>query len=90
MHLQRAAVRSCDPPSWPSAAVAVALENLQWGTQSGALLVGTVSTRTCSMRRYADVTFRLDRQRRLRLRRFSTCGGGLGVLTVVLYVLRRV
>ena len=64
MHLQRAAVRSCDPPSWPSAAVAVALENLQWGTQSGALLVGTVSTRTCSIRRCARVIHRLDRRLR--------------------------
>jgi hypothetical protein len=40
---------------------------------------GTVSTRTCGMRRCADVIFRLDRRRR-RCRR--TCGGVLGVLTV--------
>jgi hypothetical protein len=46
---------------------------------SHVLKVDTVSTRTCVMRRFADVIFRLDRRRRWCRR---TCGGVLDVLTV--------
>ncbi len=83
-HLRCAAVRWCHSPPRPSAAAVPA--HLQWGTRSthvGALCVlpvGTVSPRTCSMRRNAGLTFRLD-GRRLRLCR-CTCSGVLGVLRV--------
>jgi hypothetical protein len=82
-HLRCAAVRWCHSPPRPSAEVAPA--HLRWGTRSthgGALCVlpvGTLSPRTCSMRRCADVIHRLDCPRRLRRR---TCSGVLGVLRV--------
>jgi hypothetical protein len=81
-HLQYAVMCSCHLPPRPSAAAS----NLQWGTRSthggvrDVLPCGTASTRTCSMRRYADVIRRLDR-RQLRLCR-RACGGVLGELTV--------
>jgi hypothetical protein len=93
LQCRRAAVCSCRPPLRPSAAVVPV--HLPWDTRcthsgvlhrltyweySHVLPKGTVSTRTCGMRRCADVISRLDR-RRLRLRR-RTCGGVLGVLTV--------
>ena len=88
---RRAAVCSCRR-ALPASAPVVPV-HLRWGTRcthSGVLYIlayceysctpkGTVSTRTCGMRRFADVIFRLDRRRRWCRR---TCGGVLGVLTV--------
>jgi hypothetical protein len=89
---RRAAVRSCRPPPRPSAEAAPA--HLRWGTRcthsgvlhrltyweySHVLPKGTVSTRTCGMRRCARVVQPLDRRRRWCR---CTCGGVLDVLTV--------